>query len=244
LDDQSAEAHASLAFVTFYGMWDANAAEREFRRALELDPNDAKAHHWYATFLQAIGRHGDSLTEIERARQLDPHSSSILADKGRLLWAAGHHEESLQLLKQIETTEPDFVSPHRYLRYAYLETGDYYNYLVEMKKQALLTQDAATLAVAEAAAKGFAENGERGLLENQLRQQKILYEKGSLSAYWLAQTENLLGNTEKALEYLQICARAHDETLVLLKEDPIFKNLLENPSFRQLLTKIGLASLG
>ena len=240
LDEQSSEAHASLAFVTFYGRWDLNGAEREFRRAIDLDPNDAKAHHWYATFLQTIGDHDESLLEIERARELDPHSSSILADKGRLLWAAGHGEESLQLLKQMEASEPDFVSPHRYLRYAYFETGDYRNYLAEIKKEALLTHDAATLAVAEAAAKGLASGGARGLLENQLRDQEHFYEKGSLSAYWAAQTESLLGDTQKALGYLELCAQAHDEALVLLEEDPIFSNLHENPSFQQLLAKVGL----
>ena len=243
LDEQSSEAHASLAFVTFYGMWDPNGAEREFRRAINLDPTDAKAHHWYATFLQTIGRHDQSLLEIERARELDPHSSSILADQGRLLWAAGRREESLSLLKQMEAAEPDFVSPHRYLRYAYFETGDYRNYLIEIKKEALLTRDPATLAVANAAAKGFADGGTQGLLENQLWEQKRLYESGSLSAYWAAQTETLLGDSQTALSHLQYCAQAHDEALVLLAEDPIFRNLHDKPPFQQLLAKVGLTSL-
>ena len=240
LDGQSSEGHASLAFVTFYGMWDANGAEQEFRRAIDLDPHNAKAHHWYATFLQAIGRHPESLVEIERARELDPNSSSILADRGRLLWAAGHREEGLQLLKQLEASEPDFVSPHRYLRYAYLETGDYPNYLVEIRKEALLTHRTPDLAVAEAAAKGFAERGERGLLEYQLREQRKFYEQGSLSSYWLAQTENQLGRTQEALKYLEICAQAHDEAFLFLVEDPTFKNLHENATFVQLLAKLGL----
>ena len=136
LDPQSSEAHASLAFVTFFGMWDAADAEKEFRRAIELDPNNAKAHHWYATFLHALSRHDEALTEIDLARKLAPDSSSILADKGELLWAAGHHEQALQLLKQLEAAEPDFISPHRYLRFAYFETGDYPNYIVELKKDA------------------------------------------------------------------------------------------------------------
>src|SRR5712691_13378081 len=76
LDQQSSEAHASLAFVTFFGMWDAADAEKEFRRALELDPSNVKAHHWYATFLHALGRHDEALTEIDLARTLAPDSSS------------------------------------------------------------------------------------------------------------------------------------------------------------------------
>jgi len=244
LDEQSSEAHASLAFATFFGMWDAKGAEREFRRALELDPNNAKAHHWYATFLQTVGRHDESLVEIEHSRELDPNSSSILADKGRLLWAAGRHEEGLQLLKQLEAADPDFASPHRYLRYSYFEIRDYPNYLDELRKEALSTHDAPALAVAEAAAKGFAEHGEAGLLEQQLHEQRKFYEQGSLSPYWLAQTENRLGNAQETLKYLEICVLSHDEAVLLLEEDPTFNNLHQTPTFQQLLAKIGLPPIG
>ncbi len=143
LDPQSSEAHASLAFATFFGMWDSADAEKEFRRAVQLDPNNAKAHHWYATFLNTLSRHEEALTEIELARKLSPDSPSILADKGELLWAGGHHEQALPLLKQLESADPNFLSPHRYLRFAYLETGDYPNYILELKQDALLTHDAA-----------------------------------------------------------------------------------------------------
>jgi len=238
LDDKSSEAHASLAFVMFYAKWDVAGAEREHRRAIELDPSNAKAHHWYATFLQTIGRHEPALVEIERARQLDPNSVSILADKGRLLWAAGRSEEALQLLKQMEAAEPDFASPHRYLRYAYFDTRDYPNYLAEMRKEATLTRRAADLAVVEAASKGWTERGERGLLESQLQEQKRLYDRGSLSPYWVAETASRLGRAQDALKYLEISAQTHDDAFLMLIEDRTFDNIRENATFRQLLTKI------
>src|SRR5579863_10317967 len=125
LDDHSSAAHASLAFVSFYGMWDAGTADEEFRRAIDLDPNNANAHHWYATYLQAMRRSDESLNEIDRAQALDPNSSSILADKGILLLRAGHRQEGLRLLRQLEQDDPNAVSPHRYLRFAYREQGDY-----------------------------------------------------------------------------------------------------------------------
>jgi DNA-binding winged helix-turn-helix (wHTH) protein/Tfp pilus assembly protein PilF len=240
LDDQSSEAHASLAFVTFYGMWDAASAEREFRRAIDLDPNNAKAHHWYATFLQAIGRYRESLVEIERARELDPNSPSILADRGVLLWDAGEHADALQLLKQLERSEPDFVSPHRYLRFAYFEIRDYPGYLAEMKSEANLTHRASELAVAKAAARGFSQGGEHGLLEEQLNEQKKFYDQGALSAYWLAQTASRMGNTKEALRYLEMCFEKHDDALLMARQDPIFDNLRENPSFKQLLDRMGM----
>ena len=80
LDGSSAEAHTSLAFATFYGSFDAPGAEREFRRALALNPNDARAHHWYATFLYAEGRYLEALSQIEIAQQT---RSSVHCGPGR-----------------------------------------------------------------------------------------------------------------------------------------------------------------
>ncbi len=239
LDQQSSEAHASLAFVTFFGMWDAADAEKEFRRAIELDPNNAKAHHWYATFLNT-NRHVEALTEIDIARKLAPDSSSILADKGVLLWDAGHRDAGMQLLKQLETSEPDFVSPHRYLRFVYLDTGDFPNYIAEWKKEASLTHDAAKSAVVEAAAKGFVQGGERGLLRAELSEQTKFYQQGKLSPYFLAQTNARLGNRHEALKYLTICLQSHDEQTLNLPNDHSFASLHGDAAFEQLLAKAGL----
>lgn len=243
LDSRSSEAHASLGFVTFWGMWDPADAEKEFRRAIELDPNNVKAHHWYATFLHALSRHAEALTQIDLARKLAPDSSSILADKGELLWAAGHHEQALQLLKQIEAAEPDFISPHVYLKMAYFETGDYPRYIMELKKDAMLTQDAAQSSVAEAAANGFAKGGEHGLLEAQISEQTKMYEQGKLSPYYLAQTEARVGNKRETYRYLTICIQSHDEVVLNLIDDQDFVSLRGDVAFRQLLTKIGLPLL-
>jgi DNA-binding winged helix-turn-helix (wHTH) protein/Tfp pilus assembly protein PilF len=240
LDPQSSESHASLAFVTFFGMWDAAGAEKEFRRAIELDPNNAKAHHWYATFLHALNRHQEGLNEIELARKLSPDSSSILADKGELLWAAGHHEQAMQMLKQLEVAEPEFVSPHRYLRLAYFEIRDYPDYIAELKKEVRLTHDVAQSAVAEAASNGFAQGNEPGLLEAQLSEQKKLYEQRKLSPYFVAQTDARRGDTREALKYLTIGLQSHDEYMLNLSCDQGFASLHSDPAFAQVLAKIGL----
>ena len=240
LDDHSAAAHASLAFVSFYGMWDAATADREFRRAIDLDPNNANAHHWYATYLNTVHRFDESLNEIERAQALDPNSASILADKGRLLWIAGRRDESLRLLRQLEAADPDSLSAHRYLKLAYFETGDYPGYLVEMKKEAILRHDALLSVIADAAEKGFAAHGEKGLFESQLAQQKKAYSQGKLSPYFLAQTYARLGNNGEALNYLQLCYDRHADETVNIAADPAFTNLHSVAAFQQLLAKVGL----
>ena len=146
----------------------------------------------------------------------------------------------LQLLKQLETTEPDFVSPHRYLRFAYLDIGDYPNYIAEWKKEALLTHDAAQSAVVGAAAKGFVQGGERGLFRAELSEQMKFYQQGKLSPYFLAQTNARLGNRGEALKYLTICLQSHDEQTLNLPNDDSFASLHGDAAFEQILAKAGL----
>ena len=205
LNDRSSQAHASLAFVSFNGMWDSGMADEEFRRAIDLDPNNSNAHHWYATFLLSVRRLDESLNEIDRAQGLDPNSPSILADKGRILWVSGRTEEALRLLRQLEAADPDSLSPHRYLKFAYLEMGDYPGYLAEMKKEAFLLHDASLSAIETAAEKGFAAHGATGMFAGQLEQQNKAYSQGKLSPFYLAETYSRLGNTQEALKYLEAC---------------------------------------
>jgi DNA-binding winged helix-turn-helix (wHTH) protein/tetratricopeptide (TPR) repeat protein len=240
LDPQSSEAHTSLAFVSFYGMWDATTADREFRRAIELNPNNAVAHHWYATYLGCLRRNPESLAEIERAQALDPASKSVLADKGFILFGAGRREEAIALLKQMEENEPDFISPHRYLKEIYLLTADYPHYLAEAKKEAALMHDSSVLAIAEAAEKGFATGGGNGLLETLRQQEKKLYDRGLFSPYRLAETFSLLGNKQEALRYLKIACDRHDQEVIGMASDSAFDNLHSELAFQKMLADVGL----
>ncbi len=240
LDDSSSAAHASLAFVSFYGMWDSGTADQEFRRAIDLDPNNANAHHWYATYLHTVLRFDEALHEIDRAQALDPNSSSILSDKGRLLWVAGRRTDALRLLRQLEQADPDSVSPHRYLRFADLDTGDYAGYISEMKKEASLVHDPALAAIADAADKGFAAHGPKGMFEGQIDQQKKAYAQDKLSPFYLAETAALLGNNDEALKYLETCYDRHDDRIINIAIDADLKNLRPIPEFQQLLARVGL----
>ena len=240
LDDHSSAAHASLAFVSFFGMWDAGTADEEFRRAIDLDPNNANAHHWYATYLQAMLRFDESLIEINHAQALDPNSSSILADKGIILLRAGRREEAIRLLQQLEKADPEAVSPHRYLRFAYREGGDYKDYLSELKKESVLIHDATQMAIADAAERGFAAGGAKGMFAGQLAQEKKAFNDNKFSPFFLAETYSLMGNTDEALKSLQICFDRHCDPNVDLAVEPSFKNLHHIAAYQQLLAKSGL----
>jgi tetratricopeptide (TPR) repeat protein len=240
LDDQSSEAHASLAFVSFFGMWDIATGEREFRRAIDLNPNNPASHHWYANALLALNRLPEALTEIDRAQALDPASSSILADKGNILMVAGRRDEALSLLQQMESRDPAFRSVHVYLRYAYLRIQDYSNFLAELRKDALLVHDDDELAVASAAEKGFAAGKSRVMLEAMLRVQKRLYSQQSVGPTAVALTSALLGNKSEALRYLQTAYDQRDGSLLFVETYSEFDRLHDEPVYRDLLARMNL----
>jgi DNA-binding winged helix-turn-helix (wHTH) protein/Tfp pilus assembly protein PilF len=238
LDDKSSQAHASLAFVSFWGMWDAATADREFRRAIELDPNNANAHHWYSPVLVTMGRYPEALTEIERAQALDPTSKSVLADKGIILYEMGRRQEALDLLRQMEKAEPEFVSPPRYLERIYLDIRDYPNYLVELRKSAVLSHDSAALVVASAAEKGYAAGGAHAMFENIRNEQQKLYDQGKFSSLALAGSCALEGNKRDALKYLKIAYDQHEDDVVGLAGNRLFDNLHDDPEMQRILAGV------
>lgn len=243
LDDSLADAHNSLAFDLFYGSLDATGAEREFRRALSLDPNCELAHHWYATYLMTLGRNQEALQQIEIAQQLNSSSTSILADKGLILYSAGRTDEAMVLLKQISQTDPSFLSTHRYLALIGLTTGKYDEYLAEARKAALLSKSDTELSIVDAAAKGLQSGGPRGMLEAMFSQEKTLYAKSAISAYRLAETASLLGEKQEAMDYLRTAHARHDSSLSKLLVDPELRTLRNDPSYRELISQLGLPQL-
>ena len=240
LDDSLAEAHNSLAFVDFYWSWDEAGAEHEFRRAIELDPNSAAAHHWYATFLMVLGREPEALEQIEEARKLDPESSAILADKGLILFSAGQRAQSIALLKHIEATEPTFLSPHAYLAVIDLQIRDYQDYLLEFGHTAELLHDQNGLKIVAAGKRGFATAGGPGMLRAVLPVEERLYGEGMFPAYELATTYCLLGDKQRALNLLKVSVDKREARDVALRVDENLDSLHDEPAFRELLARVGL----
>lgn len=238
LDDTLADAHSALAFAAFYGMRDTVTGDREFRRALELNPNSAEAHHWYATALMTLGRFHDALVQIERAQELAPASRSILADKGLILFYNGQTDQAVRLLRNIVAAEPAFASPHHNLIPVYLTLGDYANYLAESRKAAELSGDTDALAVISAGEKGLAAAGFHGMLEGMLPVQKALYLRGNASAYELAKICALLRRNQEAIEYLKVVFAQHDFLFLITRIDPAFAQLRDEPAYRDLLARL------
>jgi len=240
LDDSLAEAHRALAFAEFYGNWNFVDAEKEFRRAIQLNPNDPVARRWYANAFAALGQLQKSLEQIDKAQELDPTSHSTLSDKGVMLFQAGKREEGLALLKEVERTDPEFLSPHVYLMNLRFELREYPAYLDEGEKAAEITNDFILKDTITSARAGYARDGERGLLKNLYAKQKQYYLAGKLWGTMLAKTCVMMGRKQEALQLLEE-GYAHRESHVLfclthldllsLKDEPRYKALVKKINF-------------
>jgi tetratricopeptide (TPR) repeat protein len=238
LDERLPEAHAALAFASFWGAWDMRLADSEFRRALALNPSYVAAHHWYATALMVLGRLPESLHEIEHARELDPTSNAIVADKGLILYYAGQRDEAVALLRQLEATEPSFASSHRYLAVISLWEKDYAAYISEARQTATFLHDNARLTIVEAASKGLAAGGGRGMLQAMRRAEEKLYVEGQLTAYSVAATCAQLGDKRAAIRYLEVSYEKHESVILAIAIDRDLESLHGNPAYRELVRKI------
>jgi tetratricopeptide (TPR) repeat protein len=237
LDDSSAEAHRALAFAEFYGNWDFVDGEKEFRRAIALNPTDPLTHQWYANAMCLLKRCAEGLKEINIAQELDPSSLSLVADKGQMMFVAGQREEGIAMLKEIERSSPEFVSPHFYRMKIAFDLRDYPTYLAEGKTVAESKNDPVLKDIFTAAEAGYTHGGARGLLDALYGRQEKYYAQGRVSAAELAQVCDRLGKRAEALRLIEE-ACAHHDTLALVVKLP---SLSDDPRYVALMERIRLS---
>jgi len=238
LDETLAEAHTLLADVKFLSDWDFEGAEREFKRAIELNPGNAIARQYYALYLAAMGRHDESLAEIKQAKELDPLSLSINQTVGVLLRFARQYDLSIGQLKETIILDQNFAWAHWSLGEAYLENSMFEEALSSFQKGSALSGDSVIIKVD--IARAYALSGKKvkaqELLDDLIRQSKKIY----VSPYNLATIYAALGEKEKAFAWLEKAYEERSNNLVYLKVDPKLDILRQDVRFSSLLKKIGL----
>ncbi len=239
LDGQLADAHAALAFVTFYYDQDFNAGLAGFERAVALEPNNATARHWYATALLHADRIPDALGQIDAAQRLEPQSQSILADKALILFHAGHTAESLTLLRQLEAADPDYLSPHSYLAEISLMRRDYPAFLREEGTAARLVGDRERQETNAVAARAYARGGADAMFAAIIAGQRRRYAEGREHPFTLAGTYAAAGRGDEAMATLAAAQRDRDTYLVGVRIDLRLDRLRGRPDFDRLARTIG-----
>ena len=238
INPRLADAQAALAFADYYGRWDAERAQREFERAIALDPKSETAHHWYATFLMERGDSAGAAREISRALAVNPTSEAIQADHWDVLYHAGRTGEALAGLRAMEASDPSFLSPHNYLAGFALWEGHGADFVAEAQRAALITGDRNRLALVEAAQRGLAASGQPGLMKALLAEQLQQYEHGLISAFSVAETYALLGDQAAAGSYLKTSLQRHEAEATYINGDRAFLRLHGTPFFSRLASQL------
>jgi TolB-like protein/Tfp pilus assembly protein PilF len=237
LDDTLAEAYVSLGFYRLQ-VWDWAGAEREYRRAIELNFNYAVAHQRYATYLRIKGNLDEAKIEIRRALEIDPLATSVNLNLGLILYFARQFDQAIEHLLGVVELFPNLGAAHFYLGVAYGQKKMHDEAILEYKK---------TISLLENKAEGLAYIGYTYAISGRKGEaQKVLDEllempQHNVEPYFLALIYTSLGEKDLAFDWLEKGVEEHFLTMGALKLDPMFDGLREDPRFDSLLQRMGLA---
>jgi eukaryotic-like serine/threonine-protein kinase len=240
LDSTLSEAHAARAWVNVSSLI-FTGAEDDFKKAIELDPNNARAHHHYGLYLAALGRKEDSLSEMEKAQELDPLSLIISANIAWCQFLGRDFEKAIDQAKSTLTMDPNFAVAHEYLGQAYTEKKQYPEALAEFRKAMELANNDAGFQTD--LAYGLAISGNREEAQKMLRALTAAAEKSYVSPYDMAIINAGLGQRTVALNWL---AKALDERsgrLINLNVHPWLDSVRSDPKFKEILQRVGITNV-
>jgi eukaryotic-like serine/threonine-protein kinase len=239
IDESLAEPHVSLGHVTYFYDRDWPDAEREFRRAIELNPNYAIAHHWYAIYLSVQPvRIPEALAEIRKAQELDPLSLPINAWYGRILGLAGQNDQAIEQFKRTIELDPNFLLGHYRLGQAYGEKGMYDQAIVEFDQ--VLKIPGGKILGLTGRAHIQALSGKREEAQKTLNELLELSKHQYVSPGQIATIYIALGDNDKAFERLEEANRIHDLNIVRIKVERRFDPLRSDPRFNDLVRRVGI----
>jgi eukaryotic-like serine/threonine-protein kinase len=239
VDSDLPEGHSVWGAIKVFYDWDWVTAERELRRALEINPNDATAHQVFAYCLEVTGRPNEALAEIQVAHELDPLSLVINCDVGIRFYFAHRYDLAIEQYQRTLEMEPDFPIAHVWLGRAYEQKGMFQEAVRAYQKQVLILSGDGERAAALGHA--YAVSGLMGALRHQLSELKQLSAHRYVAPLDIASIFARLGEHEQALEWLEKAYQDRFSLLPWLKLDPRFDSLHSDSRFVTLLKKIGLA---
>ncbi len=238
LDDQLAEAHAYLALYKRSYEWDFTGAEREHKRAIDLNPNSADAHHLYAFYLTYMGRFEQGIAEIKKAENLDPADSFINRNVAQALFFAGDYDGAIEQSHRAIDLNPNAGPVYNWIRRAYEMKGDeqgaFAMYLKMAKAYEISEDEIAGMKTA------FAAGGLKGHWKKSLGRLLEREKSGYVTQYNVALLYARLGEKEQALERLQRAVEDRDHFVITLKVEPLWDSYRTDPRFVALVRRVGL----
>ncbi|HDT13633.1 MAG TPA: tetratricopeptide repeat protein [Candidatus Aminicenantes bacterium] len=238
LDPMLAEAHTSMAFVKQKLEWDWAAAEGEYKRALELDPEYVWAPHWYSLFLAAMGRHQESFVQIKRALEIEPTSAQMTMVHGMLFYLARFYDRAVEELRKAVELEPQHVLATFYLGLAHLESGRPDEALSLVSRAVELSGQ--TPFFIQGVGYVHATAGRRQPAEGVLATVREMMAKAYVSPVYQALIHFRLGEIDRGFEWLDKAYDEGDHWLDYIKVFPGFDNGRSDPRYALLIQKLGL----
>src|SRR5271155_3440105 len=239
IDDSLPEAHATLADA-YDEDWDWAAAEREYQRALELDPKNALTHVLYAIHPENMGKLDEMTVHLRRAVELDPLNLNGLDNLAESYLYTRQFPEAIEQAKKVIEIDPNYANAHMHLSEAYLQTGKYDLWLEEWQKAATLNNSQEDLAMVKAMKAEYAKSGLRGALLRSAEYQEEESKRQYVDPTFIAMTYAMLGDKDKAFAQLDKAAAQKSVFLTYVKVLPDYDSLRSDPRYSALLKRMGL----
>ena len=239
IDPQLGEAYATLAINSHFNEWDRNSAEQHYKKAVELSPNYATGHHWYAELLATLGRFDESFMEYRRALDLDPLSQAISTDLGMNYYYARQPDKAIEYLTRLGKIDANYFRTPTFLEIVYEEQGRFVEAIAERDKQYAIQKENAEIwerrkPILENAIKTSGRNGYWQTLLQFSMEDKT-------PNFWLmARCYSRLGDRDSAFAKLEKLYNDRSPLMVWLKVTPELDGLRSDPRFADLLVRVGV----
>lgn len=238
LDDSLAEAHASLGQIIDYYDYDFVTAEKELRRAIELNPNYATAHQWLAEHLSPLKRNDEAIVEIRRALELDPMSVIMNRIYGDVLMDGRRYDEAIAQYQKTLELDPQFPTAHYFLGRAYETKGMYDHAVAEYTKSQGL--GVVTPEELKKLTEVYAKQGWKAYMQMNVDLLMQDSRRTRFAPFVIATFQARLGRNDEAIAWLEKAYEQRDFRMMLLSVSPEFDGLRSDPKFKELVRRIGL----
>lgn len=240
IDDELAEAHTSLAWIERIHEWDWEGSEREFKRAIELNPNYYNAHMWYSFLLITEGRKDEALMEMEKARELAPLVPAVLGNYATVRYFRGDNSELLTTADQIRNLGARDYSVTLLYSQIYLRCGEYSKVIELINDFEARNNNRQYNTLSSNLSAAYALSGQMDKVKEALRELEENAKGNTEAGYRLSLVYADLGRNDEAIGLLQRCVEARDDRLMWIKVEPRFDRLRDDPRFQAIIKKMNL----
>lgn len=237
-DESLDEAHLSIAQAKWWGDWDKQGAEAEYKRTLELNPNYAAAHLAYGRFLTQQSRFEEAIGQLKIAQELDPQSVWIRYETGWIYYCGRQYDRAIDLYREALSLDMNSAQTHRRIGLAFAQVGMLEESMAEIRKALEIREDPAYYSDLGWL---YAKLGKKSEVQNALNKLQEMSKRRYISPYYVAKIYAGLGDKERVFQFLEKAYEAHSDRLLDIQTDPVFDAFRMEPRFSNLIRRLGFA---